>query len=176
MVMAAGPPAVMESDQPTGMPVVTAEGSSSSLVSNALGNQHLTNTRMESKSADSLMHSLSSGKTSAEPATVIVTASQSSSSMPTLADTDPNGSQNQQQKSNSAFDELKRSSSLDSPGHDEERLTVVENVDDSSPELGQDASSSANAVGSNANHATGPAASVVVPLIKSKVETSTNSS
>jgi hypothetical protein len=67
-------------------------------------------------------------------------------------------------KTNSAFDDLKRTSSLDSPGHDEERLTVVETMDDSSQELSSN----------SARHPT-PAA-VVVPLIKSKVDSSSPSS
>merc|ERR1711881_1297 len=111
-----------------------------------------------------LIQSLGSGRTSSQPATVIVSASHSSnSSMPTLGGSIGSGT-NQAQKMNSAFDDLKRTSSLDSPGHDEERLTVVETMDDSSQELSSN----------SARHPT-PAA-VVVPLIKSKVDSSSPSS
>ena len=89
--------------------------------------------------------------------------------MPTISGVGP--TTNQQQKStNSNFDDLKRSGSLDSPGHDEERLTVVETMDDSSQEV----ASSSNNVGSGARHPT--PTSVVVPLIKSKVDSSSPSS
>lgn len=173
MVVTAGPPTPTEPDlPPPGMPVVTTEASSSSLMSNTTMNnqQHLTNMK-STENKTGLIQSLGSGRTSAQPATVIVSASHSSSSsMPTISGVGPS---NQQQKSNSNFDDLKRSSSLDSPGHDEERLTVVETMDDSSQEVVQQASSS-NVVGSGARHPT-PAA-VVVPLIKSKVDSSSPSS
>ena len=175
MVVTAGPPTPTEPDlPPPGMPVVTTEASSSSLMNNQ---QHLTNmkssgnTTTENKTG--LIQSLGSGRTSAQPATVIVSASHSSnSSMPTISGVGPTN----QQKTNSAFDDLKRSGSLDSPGHDEERLTVVETMDDSSQEIVQQAaaSSSSSNVGSGARHPT-PAA-VVVPLIKSKVDSSSPSS
>ena len=166
MVVTAGPPTPTESDLPSqGMPVVTTEASTSSLLSNATMNnqQHLTNMKSNTTTEikTGLIQSLGSGRTSAQPATVIVSASHSAnSSMPTLSGVGPS---NLSQKSNSTFDDLKRSSSLDSPGHDEERLTVVEAMDDSSQE-----------VGSSARHPT-PAA-VVVPLIKSKVDSSSPSS
>ena len=183
MVVTAGPPTPTEPDlPPQGMPVVTTEASSSSLMSNATMNnqqQHLTNMKSNTTITENktgLIQSLGSGRTSAQPATVIVSASHSSnSSMPTISGVGP--SNEQQQKSNStAFDDLKRSSSLDSPGHDDERLTVVENMDDSSQEVLQQqaSSSSSNIVGSGARHPT-PAA-VVVPLIKSKVDSSSPTS
>ena len=183
MVVSAGPPTPTEPDlSPQGMPVVTTEASSSSLISNAtMNNQqpHLnsmkTSTITENKTG--LIQSLGSGRTSAQPATVIVSASHSSnsasnSSMPTISGVGPsNSSTSPLQKSNSTFDDLKRSSSLDSPGHDEERLTVVETMDDSSQEVLQQSSSSSTNV---PRHPT-PAA-VVVPLIKSKVDSSSPSS
>ena len=172
MVVSAGPPTPTESDlSPQGMPVVTTEASSSSLISNAtMNNQqpHLnsmkTSTITENKTG--LIQSLGSGRTSAQPATVIVSASHSSnnsnSSMPTIPGVGPSSNTTSPiQKSNSAFDDLKRSSSLDSPGHDEERLTVVETMDESSQE--------------NVPRHPAPAA-VVVPLIKSKVDSSSPSS
>jgi len=142
--------------------------------------QHLTNmksnTTTENKTG--LIQSLGSGRTSSQPATVIVSASHSSnSSMPTISGVGPTNQQSTHKNNSTAFDDLKRSGSLDSPGHDEERLTVVENMDDSSQEVLQQqasSSSSSNIVGSGARHPT-PAA-VVVPLIKSKVDSSSPTS
>ena len=175
MVVSGGPPSPTESDLPQqGMPVVTTEASSSSLIHNTqtttnmnsqqqhLGGGMKSSSNSTENNKTGLIQSLGSGRTSTQPATVIVSASHSSnSSMPTLGGV---GSGNQAQKTNSAFDDLKRTSSLDSPGHDEERLTVVETMDDSSQELSSN----------SARHPT-PAA-VVVPLIKSKVDSSSPSS
>ena len=181
MVVSAGPPTPTEPDlSPQGMPVVTTEASSSSLISNAtMNNQqpHLNSMKpaAATENKTGLIQSLGSGRTSAQPATVIVSASHSSnstsnSSMPTISGVGPSNT-SPLQKSNSTFDDLKRSSSLDSPGHDEERLTVVETMDDSSQEVLQQSSSSSTNV---PRHPT-PAA-VVVPLIKSKVDSSSPSS
>ena len=171
MVVSTGPPTPTEVDlSPQGMPVVTTEASSSSLISNAtMNNQqphlnHMKPTAAENKTG--LIQSLGSGRTSAQPATVIVSASHSSnnsnSSMPTISGVGPsNDTTSPLQKNNSTFDDLKRSGSLDSPGHDEERLTVVETMDESSQE--------------NVPRHPTPAA-VVVPLIKSKVDSSSPSS
>ena len=172
MVVSGGPPSPTDSDLPQqGMPVVTTEASSSSLTTNNMNSQqqHLGGGMKSSSNATEnnktgLIQSLGSGRTSSQPATVIVSASHSSnSSMPTLGGSIGSGT-NQAQKTNSAFDDLKRTSSLDSPGQDEERLTVVETMDDSSQELSSN----------SARHPT-PAA-VVVPLIKSKVDSSSPSS
>lgn len=176
MVVSGGPPSPADSDLPQqGMPVVTTEASSSSLIHNTQTTnnmnsqqQHLGGGMKSSSNATEnnktgLIQSLGSGRTSSQPATVIVSASHSSnSSMPTLGGV--GSGTNPAQKTNSAFDDLKRTSSLDSPGHDEERLTVVETMDDSSQELSSN----------SARHPT-PAA-VVVPLIKSKVDSSSPSS
>lgn len=166
MVVTAGPPTPTEADlPPQGMPVVTTEASSSSLMSNATMNnqqQHLTNMKSNTTTDNKtgLIQSLGSGRTSAQPATVIVSASHSSnSSMPTISGVGPTNQQSTHKSNSTAFDDLKRSGSLDSPGHDDERLTVVENMDDSSQEV---------------RHPT-PAA-VVVPLMKSKVDSSSPTS
>ena len=177
MVVTAGPPTPTEPDLPPGMPVVTTEASSSSLMSSTMNNQHLSNMKT-AENKPGLTQPLGSGRTSSQPATVIVSASQSSSSgsssMPTISGVGGPSNQ-QQQKNNSTFDDLKRSnSSLDSPGHDEERLTVVENMDDSSQEVVPASSSSSNAMGPGARHPS--PASVVVPLIKPKVDSSSTSS
>ena len=172
MVVSAGPPTPTEPDlSPQGMPVVTTEASSSSLISNAtINNQqpHLNSMKPSAvtENKTGLIQSLGSGRTSAQPATVIVSASHSSnnsnnSSMPTISGVGPSNDTSPLQKNNSTFDDLKRSSSLDSPGHDEERLTVVETMDESSQE--------------NVPRHPTPAA-VVVPLIKSKVDSSSPSS
>ena len=181
MVVTAGPPTPTEADLAPGMPVVTTEASSSSLMSSTMNNPHLNNMKT-AENKPGLIQPLGSGRTSSQPATVIVSASQSSSSgnssssMPTISGVSGPSNQ-QQQKNNSTFDDLKRSnSSLDSPGHDEERLTVVENMDDSSQEVvpASSSSSSSNAMGPGARHPS--PASVVVPLIKPKVDSSSTSS